>query len=694
MFRPASIAVVGASGTPGKAGNALLMSLRSFTGPVYPVHPRASSIEGLAAFGSVGAIGTPVDLAILAVPAGAVPGALEDCAAAGVAAAVICAGGFAETEAGRGLQDKVVAIARRSSLRLLGPNSSGFVNPVDSVVATFVRSAARLPAGDVAIVARSGGMNLAASFLAAEEGLGIRLGVGIGNGADVEAAEILDFLAADDRTAVIGLHLEGIADGRALCEAVRRASAVKPVVAYKVGRSDLGEFARSHTGALLGDFTLACAALRQSGAVVVGSLTELVDALAALRSRRASPRRAPGVGVVTGQAGPGLAIADVLGAAGVRVPALRPETTGQLERLLPPLTWVRNPVDTGRPAASFGAVLSAVAADPAVDILAVYALDEPEALVPAEVLPASGAPARLPVVFGTAGPADAVRDQARVLGRHGVQVYSAPGRAATAAAALAADSAAQWRLAADSAAQFRLAAAGPPAGQAALPALPADPDEDQVKQLLEAAGITTMQRRACRSRAAAAAALAALGGLAVVKVLHPGLAHKSDAGGVHLAVRDARGLQAALDAIDAIPVPGPARYLVEQQAPAGIELIIGGIRDPSFGPVLMLGLGGVDVELVAAPIVRMAPLTRIDAEEMVAALPAPVRRGHRGAPALPADAVAGVLLAVSGILAQAEGIVELEINPLRVTATAAIALDALAVTDRDPARQRAAAPAG
>ncbi len=209
------------------------------------------------------AIGAPVDLAVLVVPAEAVPSALEDCGGAGVRAAVICAGGFAETAGGRQLQAEVETIAARYGVRVLGPNTSGFMNPVDGVMANFVPYVTRLEAGPASIVASSGGMNLAVSFLASGEGLGLRLGVGLGNTADVGFAEVLDFLAEDDATRVIGLHIEGVDDGRALYEAVGRVSSSESRSwSLKVGRSDVAEFALSHTGRLIGDFVVTRARAR------------------------------------------------------------------------------------------------------------------------------------------------------------------------------------------------------------------------------------------------------------------------------------------------------------------------------------------------------------------------------------------------------------------------------------------------
>ncbi|WP_460397251.1 CoA-binding protein, partial [Actinophytocola sediminis] len=402
LLHPRGIAVVGASDSPGKAGYALTRTLDGFAGPLYPVNPAGGTIAGRPAFPTVTAIGAPVDLAVLAVPPHVVPGVLADCGKAGVPAVIVCAGGFAEAgAAGAALQDAVAAVAREHGIRLLGPNTSGYLNPADGVFATFVPGVAEVPPGPAAIVAQSGGVNLALCFLAAAEGLGVRIGIGLGNAVDVGFADVLDHLAADDATSVIGLHVEGVADGRALVDAVAGAAARKPVVALKVGRTDVGDFARSHTGAITGPYALTRAALTQAGAVVVEDPTELIDALRALAAGRLPATERPGVGVLTGQAGPGLIIADTLAAAGVRVPALSAATRARVGTLLPPLTYQDNPVDTGRPGETFADVAAAIAADQEIDALAVYALDEPDALDLAATVRAAGG--AVPVLVGSGG---------------------------------------------------------------------------------------------------------------------------------------------------------------------------------------------------------------------------------------------------------------------------------------------------
>jgi acyl-CoA synthetase (NDP forming) len=676
LIRPASIAVIGASSAPNKAGHQLMRALAGFPGKLYPVNPGADQILGHTAYPSIGAVPEPVDLAVLIVPAGAVPELAEECAAAGARAAIVCAGGFAEAgPEGAELQARTARAAAGAGMRLLGPNTSGFVNPVDGVLATFVSTVGSIPPGRLAIVAQSGGVNLAVAMAAASEGLGVRLAIGLGNAADVGHAELLDYLAGDPETGVIALHLEGAGDGRGLVEAVERAAAAKPVVALVLGEADVGDFARSHTGTLATNWRLTRAALRQAGAVVVDDTTELLDAARALRLLRLAPAPSPGVGVVTGQAGPGLLATDRLRARGVRVPELAAATRARLGELLPPMTYQRNPVDTSRPDERFGEVVGTVMADPGIDAALVYALHEPGALDPAELLRPAAANPSTPLVLVTAGPGDQIERLRATVEGGGVPVLTNPERGAAAMRALVADAAAAHRRAA---AAQRPPAAARPGG----PPLVGPLDEDQAKRVLEAAGLGAPRRRVCGSREEARAAATALGPAVVVKVLDPAITHKTEVGGVHVGVEAGPALEEALDAIERLTAPERPRYLVEELLPPGLDLIVGGIRDPSFGPAVLVGLGGVVAEALSDTAIRLAPLSAGDGHEMLEELlGGKLLDGFRGGPTVDRDALVEVLRSVGALLSAHPEIAELDVNPLRATGGGLFAADALIVVD-------------
>jgi acetyltransferase len=668
MFTPRGIAVIGASRNPRKLGATLVRSLRGFAergGHLALVNSRDTAMSGSIA---AAAADGPVDLAMICVPAPACPQALAEAAAAGVPAAIICSGGFAEAgERGAMLQQELADIVTRTGIRLLGPNTSGFFVPSSGTTASFVPGAGQVPAGRVAVVAASGGVNHAVAFLLAEAGHGVSLAVGLGNGVDVTAPDVLDYLAGDPQTAAVALHVESVADGTRLVRSVRALTARKPVVALVVGRHDIGAFAASHTGALATSWRTTRAALAQAGAVLVGDERELVDAAGALAVTRLRPGSDPGVGIITAQAGPGLLLLDDLRGRSANVPQLTAGTRAALAAWLPPLTFQDNPVDTGRPGPELGNVLAAVAADPGIDLIAGYALHEPDAVDLAAAAREGRSPG-VPVVLGVGGTGPEPASVRRALLAAGIAAAADPRGVAAATAALLADARARYRSAPSSPA---LLSAYGDVGSGAF-------DEHAAKDVLTRLGIATPPRRACTSRGSAHAALAELGGPVAVKLLDAAVLHKTETGGVHLGVRTAADLDAALDALESV---GARRYLVEAMAAPGVDLVAGARRDPVFGPIVLLGLGGTTAEALADVCVRLAPLSEADAAAMPGELAARVLLdGWRGGPVLDRAELGRILAALGALIATSPHLAEAEINPLRVTARGLVALDAVIVT--------------
>jgi acetyltransferase len=432
LFDPAGVAVIGASATAGKLGHEAMRSAARFDGPVYPVNPNGEGeLFGEPFVPSVDAIAGPVDLALVAVPPGAVPGVLEECGEAGLGAAIVYAGGFAETDAdGEALQAELVRIAARYDLAVLGPNTSGYVIPRNELYLSFASPMTDVGDGDIAVVAQSGGVAHTVAFHGALEGLGFSAVVGLGNRAVCGFTSVVEYFDADPLTDAIVLHVEGANDARGLLEACRAADT--PVAAHHVGEADVEGFAASHTGALTGDHALYEAGFRQYGVHPVGSTTELLDAGHVLAD--APVPDGPNVGVVTAQAGPGIIIADRLRSAGVPIPELTEPTRDRLEELLPGITYLENPVDTGRPSPAFGDVITAVAGDPNVDALVVFQLFEPPLDFPAETL--GELADELPVVFASSGPTDAYESALAEVRAAGVPAFRTPERAAAAVRAL------------------------------------------------------------------------------------------------------------------------------------------------------------------------------------------------------------------------------------------------------------------
>lgn len=447
LFHPRSIAVVGASSSPEKIGHEVMANLSRFDGRVYPVNPSADGeLFGEPFVESIAAIDDPVDLAILAVPAGAVPDVVAECAAAGVSAVVIYAGGFAESgPEGERRQKRIAETAAEHDMAVLGPNTSGFVIPGDGLLGSFASGIGELGAGDIAVIAQSGGVAHALAFQALREGRGLSAMVGLGNRATVGFPEAIRYFDAHADTEAIVLHVEGTDRGRELLEACRAAET--PVLAYKVGESDVGDFAESHTGALTGDHDLYVAGFEQYGVPTVSSTTELLDGATALAGGPLPD--GPNVGVVTAQAGPGIIVADRIQRAGGRLPDLTDETEAALGDLLPGITYADNPVDTGRPMPEFGDVVATVARDDAVDLVLVYELYEASIGLPIDRMETLVETVDKPVLFATDGPEADVADDVAALESLGVPVLRTPERAADLAGVLARYGALRARDAAD-----------------------------------------------------------------------------------------------------------------------------------------------------------------------------------------------------------------------------------------------------
>jgi len=373
--------------------------------------------------------------------------------------------------------------------------------------------------------------------------------------------------------------------------------------------------------------------------------------------------------VVTAQAGPGLLMLDDLRGRQAQVPELTPRTQDVLAGLLPPLTFQQNPVDTGRPGPEFGRILHAVSDDPQIDVVAAYALHEPDAVDLLDAVRAGRVP-DVPVVVGLGGFGDEVVRTRRDLLDAGVAVTSDPRGVVAGVAALVSDARSRARP----------TMAGRPH------AVPTDVDgphdEDEAKSLLDRLGIATARRAACGSRAEAHAALAALGAPVAVKILDATVLHKTEIGGVHLGVGTAAALELALDGLETI---GAQRYLVEAMAPAGVDLVLGARRDPVFGPIVLLGLGGTAAEALADVAVRLAPLDPAEAADLPAEIAGrALLDGWRGGPVLDAAELGRVAAALGDLLVANPDLDEIEINPLRLTSSGLVGLDAVVLTRPAP----------
>lgn len=675
LFNPKSIAVVGASTDEYKAGYQMLYALKNYPGKLYPINPREKSILGFEAFTNLKAIGSPVDLVILTIPAAACEDVLIEAGESGAGAALIISGGFAETgEAGKIVQNRIFSVCKRYGIRLLGPNTAGFRNPAAGVSANFTPWIADIDSGPVGLISQSGAMSLTLAALIKTSRLGVSLITGIGNAADVTVSDAIEFLAEDENTKVIILYLEGVMDGRRLYDVIAKTADKKPVIVLTVGKADIAEFAASHTGNLIGSYKIKIAALKQAGAVVVDSADDLIDAANLLSRVRLEPNQNPGIGLLTGQAGPGMIIVDYLRSHGVLLPELTQQTVEKIKNELPPLTFVRNPVDTSRPGPSFVNVLKAVASDPSIDVLIIFAIHEPAVIDPLSLFKSVKDGIKQPLIFGTAGFPEHLHPTQNILDDMNISSFASPDRAARAV----------WALVEDSKAAFRRKRSLSQVDvMAEIPRLNVAPDEAEAKDVLDKAGIPTPKRVVCANHEEAKKAFCKLSKPCVAKVLSESIRHKTEAGGVILNIETETQLYDALLRIDIIP-GNNKRYIIEEMAKPGIEIIIGALNDSSFGPVVLVGLGGTAAEALGDVAMRLAPLSKEDALDMLSELKgSALLNGWRGAPAVDKKSIAEAIVKVGQFIYSHPEVKEMDINPVCVYESGIVALDAMIVLKED-----------
>ena len=688
IFAPKSIAIIGASQDATKIGGRPVELLRRFgyPGAIYPVNPRAREVQGLPAFASVDALPEAPDLAIISVGAEAAPDALDACAAKGVKAAVIFSSGFAELgEAGAAMQDRLRATAQRTGIRVLGPNCLGAASVAERAIATFsvVLENGLPPPGPLGIASQSGNLGSYTALLARERGIGASRFITTGNECDVDIADAIAFLAQDAATKVILCVLETCRDAARLTGALEMArQAGKPVIVLKIGASEAGQAAAaSHTGALAGSDAVFDAVFRRAGAVRVHSVEQLLDlghAAAVLGDRLPKGRRTM---LLTASGGFGVLLADAASAAGLSLPSPSEDTQRRILDVVP-YASPRNPVDATAQMSSrpeiLEAILAALLEDDACDALLVlmsaslYLPRLRSVYMPTLRAVREKHPDKV-VMLAIHGPADAVAE----LTAMGFPVVDGVGPSTLALAGLC-DLAAARSL--------------PPLPAPLPPAPPIDAGalgtEAAAKQVLAAAGVPVLPERVVASAAEAADAAAAMGFPVVLKIVSPDLPHKTEVGGVVLGLDSAEAVAAAHDAMlarvrDAAPRARIDGVLVSPMVKGGTEMILGAKRDPVFGPVVLVGLGGIFAEMIQDVAVRPAPVDEAEAMAMLRSLKAfAVLDGARGRPKADLAAAASAITALSRFAAQhAADIAEIDINPLlvRPAGDGAVALDALIV---------------
>jgi acetyl-CoA synthetase (ADP-forming) len=686
ILHPKSVAIVGASESEEKWGGRLLRYMLRYRhdGALYPINARATELMGLPAYASLQDCPGPVDLAILLVPRDHVLAAIEDCVAKRIGCALCITAGFAETgPAGRAAEEQLVATARAGGVRLIGPNCMGLMNAHHHLAATtgvVMGSIDRLPAGGIGLASQSGALMGAMLSRGVDVGAGFSSTVSVGNQSDLDLNDFFEYLIDDPLTEVVCLYMEAVKDAPRFTALLARAAAAgKPVCIAKSGRSDAGaRAAASHTASLAGAWPAFEATCRRWGVYLFETIYDLLHGAQVLqRGKRATSR---GVAVFSGSGGGGALLADALEAAGLELPYLSAQTRDALAPVLPathrelPLDFgMLNHMATPDPALAGGSVaiaLDRAMADEAVGAGVLLLTTQPQQERVVEAVLSAGKRSAKPLLFvqGAGNHGEVARQALRAAG---YGYLDSPHDALKVTSALASRSEPQ-PLAPGPACEF-------PQGLTS-----GFVTEPGARRLIEAAGIPTTRWRQAATAEEAVAAAREIGGAVALKAVSAQIVHKSDMGAVQLNVRGDEAVRAACEAIAAAAraagVPVLDGYLVTEMWKADAELILGIQHDPDFGPMVMVGAGGVLVELMKDVQLAPAPLSHATARAMLDALKSrALLTGFRGRPPADLDAIADALVRLGALAVASQGrLRELDINPLFVAGDRIVAADARA----------------
>jgi acetyl coenzyme A synthetase (ADP forming)-like protein len=688
FFNPRAVAVIGASRQRGSIGGEIFHNLLTFgfNGPVYPVNPTAEVIQCVPAYPSVQAIPGPVDLAVIVVPAARVVEVAAECGQKGVKALVVISAGFSETgKEGQNRQAELIRVCRAAGMRLIGPNCMGIANTDPNVLLDATFAPGIPPHGRVGFSSQSGALGLAIIEYANSLGLGISTFVSVGNKADISGNDLIRYWESDEGTDVILLYLESFGNPKKFSQIARRVGRKKPIVVVKSGRSAAGARATSsHTGALIAASDVTVDALfRQAGVIRTDTLAELFD-VASLLANQPLPR-GNRVGIITNAGGPAILCADACEARGLEVPVLTEDSQRQLRSFLLPGASAINPVDmiASASADDYKKAINIAAADENIDALIVIftpPLVTRASDVASAILDSVREINRSKPVLTVFLSADGTPEELRSADVN-IPSYAFPETAAIALARAARYR--EWRQRPETAAPvFENVRADEAAAVIATALSRGDGwlEPAEVAALLSCYGLPLIEQRIVATPAEAGKAADEIDGEIAIKAIAPGLIHKTEAGAVRLHLAGADNVRsAAAEMAEQLEKHGqpPTGFVVQQMADPGVEMLVGVVHDPQFGPVVACGAGGVQVELLRDVSVRLTPLSREDAAEMIRSLKTyPLLRGFRGAPMADVDAVEEALLRVSAMVEDIPQIAELDCNPLIVHENGAVILDA------------------
>ncbi|MFB0527817.1 MAG: acetate--CoA ligase alpha subunit [bacterium] len=676
LFDPKSIAVIGASRQEGKVGYSILKNLLQYgyQGKIYPINPKAEEILRTRTYPTIFSVEGEIDLAIIAIPSQLVPSILKDCVNRRIGAVIIISAGFKESsKQGSQLERELVEIIKNSRMRVLGPNCLGIIDTASSLNASF---AAGMPSpGNIAFFSQSGALCTAVLDWALEEEVGFSKFISLGNKADIDEVDLLLTLAEDRETKVILGYLEGVSNGTRFMEVAREVSREKPVIITKSGRTQAGaRAASSHTGTLTGSDSAYEAAFRQCGVIRAETVQSLFDYAIAF-AHQPLPR-GPNLAILTNAGGPGIIAADAVESSILQMASFREDTISKLRKELPANASIYNPVDVIGDAGAdrYEKAMRTIVDDPGVDSLTVILA--PQAMTEiketAEVISKiSSAVSDKPIVSSFMGQLE-VKEGRKILRSRKIPNYSYPERTVSALEAMVKYQ--KWKESPSGKilsfevnkrkAQETLTKAKEK-GKANLTI-------EETREVLSAYGFSLPQRIVAETSREAISAANSLGYPVVMKIVSPDILHKSDVGGVKVGVTEksqvARGFEDLISNVKRfMPEALILGVSVEEMIGPGKEVILGSSRDPSFGPLLMFGLGGIYVEVLKDVSFRIAPLTFNEAESMIKEIRSyPILKGVRGEAPSDLIAVREALLKLSQLVTDFSEILEIDINPLMV----------------------------
>jgi acetyl coenzyme A synthetase (ADP forming)-like protein len=675
FFKPNAVVVIGASREEGKVGFSIVDNLvkAAFPGPIYPVNPKATEIRGLKCYPDLTQVPDGGELAVLVIPPKACIPTLEACVSKGIRSAVVISAGFKEVGGeGAEIEKALRARVRELGIRVVGPNCLGIIDTKSRLNATF--AAGMPPVGEIGFFSQSGALCTAILDWAIGNDVGFSKFISLGNKADTSEVDFIEALAADPETRVIIGYIEGVENGKRFMQAARAASKVKPLIIVKSGGTAAGaRAASSHTGTLAGSEKTFSAAFRQSGVIRAESIEELFNFARAFATQPLP--KGPHLCIVTNAGGPGIIAADAVERSTAKMAVLSPETVERLRTTLPPTAALYNPVDVIGDAKEdrYQAALEAVAADPNVE--GVLALTTPQAMTEndkfAEVVGHTAKRSGKP--FFTAFMGEVSVAKARVILRNfGIPQYPYPEPAVRTFEAMF-----RYR-------EWQEYAPAPPRefavdkGRVALTILEARRagrttlGEREAREVIAAYGLRVPQSILARTVDEAVAAAERIGFPVALKIVSPDILHKTDVGGVRLHLPDADAVAAGFAATDAsvrrfFPTAAIQGIAVQEMVVGGKEVILGMTRDPSFGPLLMFGLGGIYVEVLKDVAFRVAPIGPDEAEAMIREVRSfPLLRGVRGEKPSDQAAIVDALCRLSQLSVEFPEILELDVNPLLV----------------------------